>query len=268
MDVDLAILTLPEFDGLEAVSPKGRKIISDAHHKLSLLASKQRRRPYEYGMWFIKIRNVMNEEGIHEGCAGYCRRVGIAPQRFYECIRVHEAFLEHESKKKVLHMFPVSVQLALSRPAMADLLERAIAIARSNVEVLQEWLDEQMGVVEQKKMPPPDDDLEDDEEEDEDRYLNGDEDDEEDSIPAERTKEFTDALMRNTLSIEDPAEARDELCKILIADAQWMKKRLTTFVETRKVWGGTWYPKAERALDMLTSAIEELQGTDLIRTGE
>jgi hypothetical protein len=275
MELDVSILTLPDSDWLERISPKGRKAIQSAHHELVKLAATQRTKPYAYGRWFAKIRDTMLAENCGESCAKYCREACVDQQRFYECIRIYEAF---EPYVKLLHMFPTTVQIHLSRQNMADVLEDAVEVAKTGAEVTRKWLDERMGVIEDakaKKAPPPDDDLDDDEEDDAMRFTRGDGEDEDDddyepeaSIPIERRPEFQDRLLQNALAIDDIEECRTALCKILIEDMQLAKRRLVTFTRDRKVYQGGWYMKAENALDQFSAAIKEWQEGDVIRVGE
>lgn len=271
MEIDLATLILPEFEGLESISSKGRRAIEKAHLDLTKLAGNHRRIAYEYGAAFVKIRDTLIAEGKGDCCAAYCRAVSISTENFRDCIYIYESFNGHFP---LLQQFPLTVQRLIARPSYRYLIEKAIERAKTGEEVTRAWFDREVGVIEQqKKMPPSDDDDLDDDEESDIRKFQGDDldddDDEEDSyIPPERTKEFQESLRANTLAIEDPAEARDELCKILVADAQWMKKRIATFVTERKVWGGTWYRDIEKAIDLLMAGIQELKRTEIIHTGE
>jgi hypothetical protein len=271
MELDVSILTLPDSDWLERISPKGRRAIESAHHELVKLAATQRTKPYAYGRWFAKIRDTMLAENCLESCAKYCREACVDQQKFYECIRIYEAF---EPYVKLLHLFPTTLQIHLSRQNMADVLEDAVEVAKGGNEVTRKWLDERMGVVEQKaqkRMPPPDDDLDDDEEGDIVRFTQGDDDDdepEENSIPVERTPAFQDALLKNTLAIADVEDARKELCRILMEEVQLVKRRLVTFTKLYKVYEAGWFMKAEHGLDQFAQAIREWQEGDVIRIGE
>lgn len=266
MEIDLTMV-LPEFDGLASISAKARKTIEDAHRKLTELAGVHRRAAFNHGRLFAKIRDTLDSEGQGESWAAYCRAVDINPQTFRDCIYIFEAFGQEHFE--LLQMFPLTVQRLISRPSMRHLLPQAFELAEASEEVTRSWLDNQNGVSQQKKMPPPDDDLDDDEDRDIDRYLGGnDDDDEQDAIPIERRKEFKDALRNNDLAIEDPETVRDQLCEILIGSVQEMKKRLSIFVNDRKIWGGHWYRNLEEALDEVVERVKDLQVAELIRTGE
>jgi hypothetical protein len=270
MEIDLAILTLPDFEGLDGISPRGRQVIENAHRHLAGLAAKHRKGPYEYGKWFSKIRNTLAEEGQAEGYTAYCRRMDVKPERFRECIRIFETF---EAYVDLLHMIPVSMQVMLASSSVKDHLPDAIELARAGIEVTRLWLDEQMGVAEVPQLSVP---KEEDDEPDDDDYEEDDDEDEEEDYDAIDDRQAArlqrkideDNLLQNTLSLADREESRKELCRILMEEVQLLKRRLVTWMRMNKVYEGQWYADAERSLDLFSQSLKAWQTGDVIRIGE
>lgn len=267
MECDLATLTLPVFDGLEGISNKARKVIEQAHHKLTTMAAHDRKRPYEYGKWLARIRDTLIEEGSEDGWNEYCKIVEITGDRARTLLKIYETF---EPYTDVLHMFSIGIQTDFSRSKPAqDFLPDAIEEARDGTEISRLWLEKKMGVKEiaptTSRRPVSDDD--DDDDEDEDEYFDEDED-EEDVSPIERRPEFVDRLMENTLAIGDIEASRKELVHILTDETQLLKKRLVNWCKLNKVHGGQWFVRCEHSLDAFLEALDMWMQQAVSREGE